>query len=366
MNAEKDLASYFTGEPPGQRTNAVRWLQKQVMAKARALPRSFTTREEWEAFKARLRRDLPGRIGIPSFPAIDPARTVVRARVKLGEDLACERLDIPVDDGYAIPAFVIRPAETGGRGGSGRSTARLPALVWNGGWPQDKWNRNIQLMAARIARRGFAVLLYDHAPFGETTPFGGGIGWGQMDRVRDAMTLVMGMGHVLGFSQLGLRAAETMRCGAYLRSRPDVDPARVALAGLCQGGQDTWLAGALDDGFAALAPFCSESTFAIHFAEMASYHANGDSSPFPFGILDVCDIDHLHAAIAPRPLMVRTNLPDTWWPVSGMDDVETLTRKVYRLYGAEDRVDFRAEVHEHDITGPFVDALESFLVKHLA
>ena len=358
MNAEKDLASYFTGEPPGQRTNAVRWLQKQVMAKARALPRSFATRAEWETFKARLRRDLPGRIGIPSFPPLDAAKTVVRARVRLGDELSCERVDIPVDDDYAIPAFVIRPAEA--------RAGRLPALVWNGGWPQDKWNRNIQLMAARIARRGFTVLLYDHAPFGETTPFGGGIGWGQMDRVRDAMTLVMGMGHVLGFSQLGLRAAETMRCGAYLRSRPDVDPARVALAGLCQGGQDTWLAGALDDGFAAMAPFCSESTFAIHFAEMASYQANGDSSPFPFGILDVCDIDHLHAAIAPRPLMVRTNLPDNWWPVSGMDDVETLTRKIYRLYGAEDRVDFRAEVHEHDITGPFVDALEAFLAKHLA
>ena len=63
--------------------------------------------------------------------------------------------------------------------------------------------------------------------------------------------------------------------------------------------------------------------------------------------------------------MVRTNLPDNWWPVSGMDDVETLTRKVYRLYGAEDRMDFRAEVHEHDITGPFLDALEAFLLKHL-
>ena len=48
-----------------------------------------------------------------------------------------------------------------------------------------------------------------------------------------------------------------------------------------------------------------------------------------------------------------------------MDDVETLTRKVYRLYGAEDRMDFRAEVHEHDITGPFLDALEAFLLKHM-
>ena len=32
--------------------------------------------------------------------------------------------------------------------------------------------------------------------------------------------------------------------------------------------------------------------------------------------------------------MVRANLPDNWWPVSGFDSVESLTRKVYRLYGA--------------------------------
>lgn len=362
MNAEKDLSSYFTGEPPGLRTNAVRWLQKRVMEKARALPRSFATRDEWEAFKARMRRDLPRLIGIPSFPPYDAAKSAARARVRVGEGLACERVDVHVDDDYAIPAFVLRPDEARRAPGS----KRLPALLWNPGWPVDKWNRSGLLMAERIARRGFVVLILDHAPFGETTAFGGGIGWGQMDRVRDAMTLVMGMGNVLGISQLGLRAAETMRCGEYLRARADVDPSRVALAGLCQGGQDTWLAGALDDGFAALAPFCSASTFAVHFAEMASYQANGDSSPFPFGILDLCDIDHLYAAAAPRPLLVRTNLPDNWWPVSGMDDVEALTRRIYRLYGAEDRVDFRAEVHEHDITGPFVDALEEFLVGRLA
>ena len=177
------------------------------------------------------------------------------------------------------------------------------------------------------------------------------------------MTLVMGMGEVLGISQLALRAAETSRCGEYLRARPEVDPHRIAVAGLCQGGMDTWLAAALDDGFCAAAPIASESTFAIHFAEMATYQANSDSSPFPFGILDVCDVEHLHAAIAPRPLLVRANLGDSWWPVSGFDAIESLTRAVYRLYWAEDRVDFRAEVHEHDITGPFLEALEAFLLK---
>ena len=45
--------------------------------------------------------------------------------------------------------------------------------------------------------------------------------------------------------------------------------------------------------------------------------------------------------------------------------LKTLTRQVYRLYDAEDRVDFRAEVHEHNLTGPFADALESFLLQHV-
>lgn len=349
MNASKDLSSFFSSEPPGEQTNAIRWLQKKVMAAARQIPMDFKTCEEWEAFRAKIRRDLPGLIGIPTFPPLQASR--LRARIRVGEDAVCERVDIYVDEDYAIPAFVFTPLHL--------PAGRMPGLVWNPGWPQDKWDRTCQELGVRLARQGFAVLVLDHAPFGETSPFAPG------DKMHTGMTHVMGMGAILGISQLALRAAETMRAGEYLRARPDVDPLRVAVAGLCQGGQDTWLTAALDERFCAAAPFCSESTFAVHSAEMASYFANSDSSPYPFGILKLCDVEHLHAAIAPRPLLVRSNLPDQWWPVSGFDDVETLTRKVYRLYGAEDRVDFRAEVHEHNITGPFQDALEAFLLKYL-
>jgi dienelactone hydrolase len=347
MNAGKESSPFFTGEPPGQRTNAIRWLQKMIMQKALELPRDFNTLQEWERFRARIRKELPSVIGIPAFPLLKGS--FVRARVRVGDDVVCERVDVYVDEDYSIPTFIFLPAEP--------PIGRMPALVWNPGWPEDKWHRSYQEFAVRMAKQRFVVLILDHAPFGESAPYL------IINNIR--MTLVMGMGHLLGISQLGLRAAETMRAGEYLRSRPDVDPNRVAVAGLCQGGQDTWLAAGLDEGFCAAAPFCSESTFAIHMAEMASYNANADASPFPFGILNVCDIEHLHAAIAPRPLMVRANLPDNWWPVSGFDEVESLTRQIYRLYGAEDKVDFRAEVHEHNLTGPFADALEAFLLEHV-
>lgn len=347
MSVGKDLDGFFRGEPPGERTNAIRWLQKKVMREAVKLPRAFPDRPRWETYRDRIRRELPGLIGIPTFAPMEPS--VRRAEIQVGDGARCERVDVHVDEDYAIPVFVFSPLEGGG--------GRRPALVWNPGWPQTKYDPAVLALGVRLARRGFVTLALDHAPFGETTPV--------TDQRGVGMTLVMGMGHVLGWSQLGVRAAETMRCGEYLRSRPDVDPRRVAVAGLCQGGQDTWLSAALDEGFAAAAPICSESTFAIHFAEMASYYANSDSSPFPFGILSLCDIPQLHAAIAPRPLLVRANLGDIWWPVSGFDDVEHLTRQVYALYGREDVVDFRAEVHEHNITGPFADALEAFLIRHL-
>ena len=125
-----------------------------------------------------------------------------------------------------------------------------------------------------MAEQGFAVLVLDHAPFGETSPM--------KDKSDMGMSLLMGMGDVLGVSQLGLRAAETMRAGEYLRARADVDENRVAISGLCQGGMDTWLVAALDERFCAAAPLCAATTFEIHMVEMASYFANADSSPFPF------------------------------------------------------------------------------------
>jgi dienelactone hydrolase len=316
------------------------------MRQALRLPRQFTTREAWETYRDRVRIELPKVIGIPGFPPLQ--ESYVRGRARVGSDVVCERVDVYVDGDYAIPTFVFQPLG---------DAASRPALVWNPGWPQTKWEPAYQAFGVRMARQGYVILILDHAPFGETTP--------NENKTTSAMSLVMGMGHVLGISQLGLRAAETMRCGEYLRVRPDVDPGRVAVAGLCQGGMDTWLTAALDVRFCAAAPICAESTFAIHYAEMASYRANGDASPFPFGILKVCDIEHLHAAIAPRPLLVRANLPDDWWPVSGYDDVESFTRQIYRLYDAEDRLDFRAEVHEHNLTGPFADALEAFLLTYV-
>ena len=107
MNASKDFASFFSSEPPGEKTNAIRWLQKKVMAASLKLPREFKSRADWEAFRAHLRQELPAVIGIPRFPPLQ--ESLVRARIRVGADAVCERVDVYVDEDYAIPTFVFSP-----------------------------------------------------------------------------------------------------------------------------------------------------------------------------------------------------------------------------------------------------------------
>jgi cephalosporin-C deacetylase-like acetyl esterase len=344
-NAEKNLVAHLGEDvnPPGTRNSIIYWLQRQVAKESLKLKRNFTSLGEWELYKSGLRKKLVDTIGFPEFPAPKPGS--VRARIRLGEDVLVERVDVYADDDYAIPAFVFSPIHP--------PREKMPALIWSPGWPQTKWEKNYELFGERMAKQGFVVLILDHAPFGETAE--------QDQAVTMRTTLVNSAGMLIGISQLAFRAAENIRCKEYLKQRADVIPDKIALAGLCQGGQDTWLAAALDDEFCAVAPFCAQSTFTIHMTEMSSYRINGDSTPFPFGILKVCDVEHLAACIAPRPLLVRSNLPDDWWPISGFDDIESFSRKIYRFYGCEDNMDFRAEINVHDLYGPFADALEGFL-----
>ena len=343
----KNMKEYYSKTPYGLQTNGFQWLQKLVAKKAGKLPYDFSNKAEWEQFKCTMRYKIPTVCGIPSFPPMKEA--FIRSRSRLGEDVVVERVDIYVDDDYSIPSFVFY--------GEKYENTKMPAILMCQGWTGDKWHVDYQKFAARMAKQGIMALIFDHIPDGET----GFIG---MDVMRKS-TLATYLCAVLGISQFTLRVAEAMRAGEYLRNRADVDASRVGITGVCQGGMDTWFTAALDDGFCCAAPILSASTYGIHMTEMASYRNNADSTPFPFGILDVCDVEHLHGAIAPRPLLVRGNLPDNWWPTSGFDSIEAFCDKIYGFYDAKDKIDFRFEINEHNITNQFVEALDKFFNKYL-
>ena len=138
------------GEPLGQKTNAIRWLQKKVMRKARELPTDFHSQVDWEMFRDRIRSELPATIGIPEFPPL--RESLVRGRIQVGAETICERVDIYVDEDYAIPAFVFLPSQL--------QAEPMPGLVWNPGWPEDKWKARLPGLCCSDGRAG----IRSHSP----------------------------------------------------------------------------------------------------------------------------------------------------------------------------------------------------------
>ena len=55
-----DLSQWTRDEPPGLTTNCLRWFQKKVLAAAQDLPSSFATLDEWEGFRGKMLKELPG------------------------------------------------------------------------------------------------------------------------------------------------------------------------------------------------------------------------------------------------------------------------------------------------------------------
>lgn len=99
---------------------------------------------------------------------------------------------------------------------------------------EQNGGQNCGRNGVRASCGGLVVLALDHAPDGETSP--------PFDRCAAGMSLIMSMTQVLGTSPLALRAAETMRCGEYLRSRGDTTTlfSSNSIARDCSSSHSSW------------------------------------------------------------------------------------------------------------------------------
>ena len=119
---------------------------------------------------------------------------------------------------------------------------------------------------------------------------------------------------------------------------------------------------ALDEGFCGGGADLRGTTFAVHSGEMASYLANGDSSPFPFGMLR-CAISSISTRRSRRArCWCGPTLGITGGPISGLRRGGTFARKIYRLYDAEERVISAPKSTSTTSPGRLLDALERFLL----
>jgi alpha-beta hydrolase superfamily lysophospholipase len=168
------------------------------------------------------------RAGIVSPAAAAPALPDYRAPA--GAPYTAVDVTIPTPRGYTLAGTLTRPAG---------ATARVPVVVTiSGSGPQNRDSRipivqgyaPFREIADTLGRRGIAVLRFDDRGVGQS---GGAAS-------RDSATSEDFADDVLSVVQ-------------YLRTRPDVDGARIALAGHSEGGLIAPIAAVKDPAIAAIA-----------------------------------------------------------------------------------------------------------------
>jgi dienelactone hydrolase len=289
---------------------------------------------------------LPARRETRAWGPGTGAKAPLQARIRSREErdgLLWERVSFVSEPGQVVPALVIRPIGP---------VHRLPAVVALHGLGGSK--EGMAGLMEELARRGYLALAIDARWHGERGP-----------GLQAAMIRAYRSGH--GHPYVFDTVADLFRTLDYLETRPDVDARRIGMIGVSMGGQETWIAAALDPRVRVAVPVIGVNTFAWT-AGHDRWQARSKLLPQVYeairadlgepevdtrvyrsvwdrltpGLLDRFDGPRLLPLIAPRPLLVLNGEKDPLVPVEAARLAAESARRAYAAAGVPER--FRFEV----------------------
>jgi cephalosporin-C deacetylase-like acetyl esterase len=275
--------------------------------------RQLEARRRASDFRTTLAGKIRSRLALSDGPARPAAKLLAQTEVG---DLVVEKLQLETEPGISVPTRVIHR-----QGLHGPS----PAVVYL----RDRLEeRDSPALAASLAGQGLVVAVVDVRGFGETwaarSVRESGEDYFLPRDGRDADFAYAAF--LLGRPLLGMRTSDALGAVRYLRTRADVNPQRVAMAGRGWAGITALFAAALDPGISATAVEGIPASYgALASAELYEQPAY---VLLP-GALQDFDLPDIFAALAPRPLLV-------------MNPQDPLTRKLPQQEAAEALASTRA------------------------
>jgi len=286
--------------------------------------------EDWQAKASEKFFELLG-----DFPEpVDPEPEVIFS-VEEPSGLIRERVIFDSEEHMSVPCIVLRHKDMPADGSN-------PAILCSHGHgPYGKepvaGNRTTPDMAASITQHnynygeimaldGYLTISPDLRVFGEradgNNPYPG----------RDKCNVHFLRGAMFGVYTLMLNIWDMKCCVDYLQSRPEVDPDRIGMMGLSQGGTMTTFATAAEprikcaDIIGYLNPW---QGFAIN-------RANWCGSQMVPQIYKYFDVHDIAGLIAPRPLLIEMGVYDTCFFIEDQLKGFEALKKIYAAAGAEE------------------------------
>ena len=287
---------------------------------------------DWESWRQEALPRLIELLG--RWPDRVPLDAVVESSVEEG-DLIRERVVFNSEAFMSVPCQVLRPKTmlpdgshpailcSHGHGPYGkdavagiRSSPGHVAAI-------DGANYNY---AEQMAHAGFLTIAPDLRVFGERCdgpdPFPG----------RDPCNVNFLKGALMGIYTLTLNIWDSMRCIDYLETRPEVDPARVGMMGLSQGGTMTTFTTAVEPRIKA----ADIISYVNPWQGFGIHRGNFCGSQMVPGVYQYFDTDDIAGLIAPRPLLLEMGIYDDCFYIQDLLKGHAAVKRIYEAAGVAD------------------------------
>ena len=153
---------------------------------------------------------------------------------------------------------------------------------------------------------------------------------------------------------------DVMRGVDYLETRPEVDPTRIGLTGNSGGGTQSCLLMMSEPRFAASVPCTFVMTLESY---MKTGQAQDSEQIVPGCFVNGPDHDDYITAMAPKPVLVGAAAYD-YFPIEGAIEAVERAKRIYALYGAEDKVDIAIGPTRHEYSPPLREACVNWYKRH--
>ncbi len=332
-------------------TQLTRWLDRIAQAqldKRDAVIKQIQTVEAAERRKEHVRKTILDLIGgLPDYSG--PLNAKVTGRIDK-QNYIIEKIVFESLPHFYVTGNLYRPSKPG----------RYPGvLIQLGHWDQGKVAE--QRLAANFALKGFVAFACDPIGQGERIQaydrrLGASLGgWSTEEHFQAGAQSLLAGEH---FARYMIWDAK--RALDYLVSRPEVDAERIGCTGCSGGGTLTAYISALDPRIKAAAPACWMNSYRALFTGPV-----GDSEQsvpnFISSGLDETDYVEL---FAPKPWLIVSTIED-FFSLEGARTVYNEARGWYRLYNAEDHVDWAVGPGPHGTPQPLRERIYEWMIRWL-
>ena len=298
------------------------------------------TKEDWHAWETEARAKFFELLG--EFPP--PVALAPEVVFSIEEDgLIRERVVFDTEADMSVPCVVLRPADLA----DDQSNRAIICSHGHGEFGKEPVAGNTSTAALRqeiadhnynygerMARAGFLTLCPDLRVFGERSdggnPYPG----------RDKCNIHFIRGAILGIYTLTLNIWDIQCCVDYLETRPEVDPRRIGMMGLSQGGTMTTFSAAAEPRIRA----ADIIGYVNPWERFGVNRANFCGSQIVPGVFKYFDTSDIAGLIAPRPLLIEMGVHDTCFFIEDQLAGYRHVEEIYRAAGAADLLE--ADVHQ--------------------